>query len=137
MDNTVFLVTKRGLNILVGHDGDEVRQKIAEKENHLDFQRYDDDKHAWAYWAVQKNGSGDNADYEPFQFPVPDDYGMTSGELFSKVVTYPTILAQVITIITRKAPTAWEKMMKPATIIMAIVLIIFIMVVAVVALGGA
>lgn len=116
---------------MVGADGDDLREKINQKPNVLDYQFYDDDKKAWGLWAVQ-----DGEDVKPLGFLPPEKYGTTSAELFSKTVTYPLVLAQVIEIITRKAQSMWDKIMKPATLITAIVFIIGIIAVAIVALQG-
>lgn len=131
MYGTLYLITKDGLQILIGKDGDDVRQKVMTKTNPLDYQFYDDDKKAWAYWAVQ-----DGQDLKPLTFLNPEDYGITSAELYSKTVTYPTILAQVIVLINARVPTLWEKLIKPTTVISAIVLIVLIMIIGVVAVQG-
>lgn len=131
MEGTLYLVTKGGLQILIGKDGEDVRQKLMEKADSLQYQFYDDDKHAWGYWAVQ-----DGQDLKPLVFPDPGSYGITSAELYSKTVTYPTLLAQVIVLINAKMPTLWEKLMKPTTVISAIVLIVLIMIIGVVAIQG-
>lgn len=129
--DTVYLITNSGLELLVGKDGDVTREKILEKENVLDYQFYDDDKKTWGLWAVQ-----DGEDVKPLSFLPPEKYGVTSAELFSQTVTYPAVLAQVIEIITRKAQSIWDKLMKPATLITAIIFIIAIIAVVIVAIQG-
>jgi len=133
-----YLITKTGLEIQVGKVGDEIRKKIEESDNPLAYRFYDEDKRTWAYVAVAKNnnGKGNEVEIEPFIFPGPEQYGVTSAELYAKTVTYPIVLAQVIEIITRKAPTLWERIAKPTTIITAIVLVILIMGIMVVGLSG-
>lgn len=133
MDNkTIHLITTAGLQLLIGQDGDDVRDKITQKDSILDYQFYDEDNKAWELWAVQDSGG----EIKPLKFLDPDHYGMTSADLYSKSVTYAQVLAQAIEIITRKTQSLWDKMMKPATIIGAIVLIILIMAIGIVALQG-
>lgn len=131
MNGPLYLITKEGLHILIGKDGDNVREKILAKTNTLDYQFYDDDKKSWAIWAVQ-----DGKELKPLSFLDPEGYGITSAELYSKTVTYPTILSQVIILINAKVPTLWEKLLKPTTVIGAIVLIVLIMIIGVVAVQG-
>ena len=129
---TLHLITTSGLELLLGDEGNDLREEIMKKDDLLDYQFFDDDRKSWELWAVKDSGG----DIKPLKFLAPDKYGMTSAELFSKTVTYPTILAQVIEKIRRKAPSGWDKFMKPATVVSAIVLIILILVIGVVALQG-
>jgi hypothetical protein len=128
----VYVITTEGLQVLIGKNGDDIRAKIKEKGNPPDYFFYDDEKHTWVPWAMLDDGGT----VKPLKFLDPEKYGVTSAELYAKTVTYPTILAQVIEIITRKAPSLWDKLMKPTTVIGAIVLIVLIMIVGVVALQG-
>lgn len=129
----IYLITNLGIQQLAGDDANEVREQIIQAEdNLLAYRFYDDDRRAWAYWGVRDV----NDTIKPLAFPNQDEYGMTSAELFSLTVTYPSVLARVIEIITRKEPSLWERMMKPATVISAIVLIVFVMMIMVVALQG-
>lgn len=132
MDNTVYVITTEGIQILIGKTGDAMREKIKTQASPQDFQFYDDDKHIWAPWVVQDEGGT----IKPLKFLAPEDYGLTSAELFAKTVTYPTVLAQVIGILTRKTPSLWDKLLKPTTVIGAIVLIVLIMIIGVVAMQG-
>jgi len=129
---TLHLITTSGLELLLGDEGNDLREEIMKKDDLLDYQFFDDDRKSWELWAVKDAGGS----IKPLKFLAPDKYGMTSAELFSKTVTYPTILAQVIEKIRRKAPSGWDKFMKPATVVSAIVLIILILVIGVVALQG-
>lgn len=128
----VYVITNQGLQVLIGKEGDNIRKKIKDQDNPLDFQFYDDDNHAWAPWVVKDGNDG----IKPLKFMNPEAYGITSAELYAKTVTYPIIVAQIIEIITRKAQTRWDKLMKPTTVIGAIVLIVLIMIIGVVALQG-
>ncbi|MCK4714685.1 MAG: hypothetical protein KAT35_03860 [Candidatus Aenigmarchaeota archaeon] len=131
MNEPLYLVTKDGVDILMRDDGQAIREKIMEKADALAYRYYDDERKAWALWAVQ-----DGEDVRPLAFLKADAYGITSAELYSKTVTYPTILAQVIGLINAKVPTLWEKLMKPTTVVGAIVLIVLIMIIGVVAVQG-
>lgn len=132
MIETLHLITSSGLQLLVGPDGDEIRDKINAKGDPLDYQFYDDDRKHWATWAIQDAGG----EIKPLKFLDPDNYGVTSSELYSWTVTYPIVLAQIIEIITRKPKSLWDKILKPTTLVTAIVLIILVMVIGVVALQG-
>jgi hypothetical protein len=127
----VYLITKGGLDILIDEEGRDVMEKINQQSDPLAFQHYDDDKRAWAYWAIE-DGKG----VKPLGFLHPDNYGLTSAELYSKTVTYPTLLAQCIQLLNSKEPSMWDKMMKPTTVVGAIVLIVLIMIIGVVAVQG-
>lgn len=128
----VYVITTEGLRVLIGKDGDDIRTKIKGTGNLPAYLFYDDEKHTWVPWAVLDDGGT----VKPLKFLDPGKYGVTSAELYAKTVTYPTVLAQVIEIITRKSPSLWDKLMKPTTVIGAIVLIVLIMIVGVVALQG-
>lgn len=134
MNEPVYFITKDGLDILMGDEGQTIREKIMAKADALAYQQYDDDRKSWALWAVQDGQDG--KDVRPLTFLSPDQYGITSAELYSKTVTYPSILSQVIVLINAKAPTLWERLMKPTTVIGAIVLIVLIMIIGVVAVQG-
>lgn len=134
MNEPVYLITKDGLDILIGDAGQDIKEKVMAKADVLAYQHYDDDKKSWALWAVQDGTDG--KDVRPLTFLAADKYGITSAELYSKTVTYPAILSQVIVLINAKAPTLWERLMKPTTVIGAIVLIVLIMIIGVVAVQG-
>jgi len=121
----VYLKTNSGVVMLIGQDGDEIRDKIENDKGHspLDYRFFDDDKKRWAYWAVK---DGDDT-IKPPAFPPPTKYSLTSMELYTKAVTYSHILAHTVGLLKDKLPTLWDKMLKPTTIVMAIVGIVFVM----------
>lgn len=120
---SVYLKTPTGVTMLMGRDADEVREKIEAKGQTLDHKFFDDDKRTWAYWAVMDA----DGNISPPKFPDPSEYSLTSLQLYTKAVTYPRILAHAVGLLKQKMPTLWDKMLKPTTIILAIVGIIFIM----------
>ena len=130
----VYLKTNSGITMLIGRDGDEIREKIEHDTAHspLDYRFYDDDRKRWAYWAV-KNGDGT---ISPPVFPNTSQYSLTSMELYTKAVTYSRILAHAVGLLKDKPATLWDKMLKPTTIIMAIVGIVFVMGLMLMALTG-
>jgi len=130
----VYLKTNSGITMLIGKDGDEIREKIEHDTDHspLDYRFFDDDKKRWAYWAV-KDGDGT---IKPPTFPNPNQYSLTSMELYTKAVTYAHILAHAVGLLKDKPATLWDKMLKPTTIIMAIVGIVFVMGLMLMALTG-
>ncbi len=130
----VYLKTNTGVIMLVGRDGDEIRDKIENDKDHspLDYRFFDDDKKRWAYWVV-KDGDGT---IKPPAFPNSTKYSLTSMELYTKAVTYSNILAHAVGLLKDKPPTLWDKMLKPTTIIMAIVGIVFVMGLMLMALTG-
>ena len=129
----VYLKTNTGVIMLMGRDGDEVRKKIEEdKERALDYRFFDDDKRVWAYWAVRDGGGK----ITPPKFPDTTKYSLTSLQLYTKAVTYPHILAHAVGLLKEKPATLWDKMLKPTTIIMAIVGIVFVMGLMLMALTG-
>jgi Zn-dependent M28 family amino/carboxypeptidase len=130
---SVWLITNTGIDMLIGRDGAEVREKIEQdNRNLLDYRFFDDDKRAWAYWAfMDVDGT-----IKPFSFPSPDQYGLTSPQLYTKAVTYPHILAHAVGLLKAKPSTLWDRMMKPTTIILAIVGIVFVMGIMLMALQG-
>jgi hypothetical protein len=129
----IYLKTTTGVVMLMGRDGDEVRSKIEQDKEHLlDYRFFDDDRRAWAYWAV----SDGNRTFKPPEFPDTRQYSLTSMQLFTKSVTYPHILAHAAGLLKGKPQTLWDRMLKPTTIITAIVIIIFIMGLMLVALTG-
>lgn len=123
---TLYLITGQGLEILLGKEGDWVREKIkADKDNApLAYRHFDDDKRVWATWAVLQP---DGESIKPMDFPDPSEYGMTPPELYTKVATYPSVLAHAVGLLRKEKLTFWDKMMKPTTIIIAIIIIIFVM----------
>jgi len=130
----VFVKTTKGVIIFEGRDGNELREKIEKDEKHsvLDYSFFDDDRKRWAYWAVQDAGGN----IRPLTFPELSNYSLTSPQLYTKAVTYPRILAHAVGLLKEKPTTMWDRMMKPTTIILAIVAIVFIMMFAMVALQG-
>jgi hypothetical protein len=130
----VYLKTSTGVIILIGKDGDEVREHIEDDKNHspLDYRFFDDDRKRWAYWAVKDDGGA----ITPPAFPAPLQYSLTSQQLYTKAVTYPHILAHAVGLLKEKPPTLWDKMLKPTTIIIAIVAIVFVMGLILMALTG-
>jgi hypothetical protein len=130
----VYLKTNNGVTMLIRREGDEIREKIEHDTVHspLDYRFFDDDKKRWAYWAV-KNGDGT---IRPPTFPNPNQYTLTSLQLYTKAVTYPHILAHAVGLLKDKPATLWDKMLKPTTIIIAIVGIVFVMGLMLMALTG-
>lgn len=130
----VYLKTSTGVVMLFGRDGEEIRQQIEHDKNHsiLDYRFFDDDKRVWAYWAVR----GDDGKIRPLSFPDPKEYSLTSLQLYAKAVTYTHIFAHAVGLLKEKPPTLWDKMLKPTTIIMAIVAIVFVMGLMLMALTG-
>lgn len=129
----VYLITSTGLDILIGKDGDEIKRKIEQdtKYSLFDYRRFDDDDRVWAYWAVQ-----DGEKVKPLTLPNPTEYSLTSPQLYTKAVTYPHILAHAVGLLKEKPISMWDKMMKPTTIILAIVAIVFVMGLMLMALQG-
>jgi len=123
---TLYLITGQGVEILIGKEGDWVRDKIKEDTDNapLAYKHFDDDKRVWATWAVLQP---DGESIKPMDFPDPSEYGLTPPELYTKVATYPSILAHAVGLLRKEKPTLWDKMMKPTTIIIAIIIIIFVM----------
>ena len=130
----VYLITNTGLDILIGRDADEMRERIEQdKENSpLAYRFFDDDKRVWSYWAtLDVDGK-----IKPHTFPDPSQYILTSPQLYAKAVTYPHILAHAIGFLKQKPASLWDKLMKPTTIILAIVAIVLIMGICIVAAQG-
>lgn len=122
----LYLITGQGLEILIGKEGDWVREKIKEDKDNglLAYRYYDDDKRVWVTWAVlESNGKT----IKPMSFPNPSEYGMTPPELYTKVATYPSILAHAVGLLRKEKQSLWDRMMKPTTVIIAIVVIVFVM----------
>ena len=134
MVSDVYLITNTGVLMLVGRDGDEVREYIEQDKAHtpLDYRFYDEDKRRWAYWAVRDP----DGTIKPLTFPQSGQYNLTSLQLYTKAVTYPRILAHAVGLLKEKPATLWDKMLKPTTIIMAIVGIVFVMGLMLMALTG-
>ena len=131
--DTVYIVNRGGIDFLFGRDADEVIDKIEGPEMDPAYYRfYDEDRHKWAYIAV-KNADGM---LEPLTFPEPENYGTTSSELYVMTVTFSNVLAHAIEIIRKATPTFWERIMKPTTVITAIVVIVFILFIMAVAMTG-
>ena len=130
----VYLKTNTGVVMLIGREGDKVREYIEQDTKHspLDYRFFDDDKKRWAYWAVR---DGDES-IKPPTFPNPIEYSLTSLQLYTKAVTYPHILAHAVGLLKEKPSTLWDKMLKPTTIIIAIVGIVFVMGLMLMALTG-
>jgi len=128
----VYLKTNIGVVMLIGRDGDEIREQIEAKEHTLDYRFFDDDRRAWAYWAVRDGGGT----IRPLTFPSSNEYSLTSLQLYTKAVTYSHILSHAIGLLKEKPVTLWDKMLKPTTIIMAIVGIVFVMGLMLMALTG-
>lgn len=122
----LYLITGQGLEILTGKEGDWVREKIKEDKDNapLAYRHFDDDKRVWATWAVLDS---DGETIKPMSFPDPSEYGMTPPELYTKVATYPSIIAHAVGLLRKEKPSLWDRMMKPTTVIIAIVVIIFVM----------
>jgi len=130
---SVYLITNTGVGMLMGRDGDEVRRKIEEdKEHALDYRFFDDDGRVWAYWAVKDSGGS----ISPLSFPDQSKYSLTSSQLYTKAVAYAHILAHAVGLLKDKPPTLWDKMLKPTTIILAIVGIMGVMMLGLVAMTG-
>ena len=132
----VYLITGAGLYELGGQDAYEVAQKIEKDKVHslLDYRHYDDDKRTWAYWAVED--AAEENGIRPVVFPDLQQYSLTSPQLYTKAVTYPRVLAHAVALLKEKPSTMWDKMLKPTTIILAIVGIVFVMMLGLVALSG-
>jgi hypothetical protein len=130
----VYLKTSTGVTMLIGRDSDEVREHIKHDDEHspLDYQFFDDDNRKWAYWAVKDDGGT----IRPPTFPSLDQYSLTSPQLYTKAVTYTHILSHAVGLLKEKPATMWDKMMKPTTIILAIVGIVFVMGLMLMALQG-
>lgn len=131
---TLYLITGEGLEILIGDEGNEIRDKIKEDKDNspLAYRHYDDDKRVWATWAVlQPDGT-----VRPLSFPDPSEYGMTPPELYTKAATFKGVISEIVQILGEEKETVWEKMMKPTTVIMAIVVVIAVVGFIVIAAGG-
>lgn len=131
---TLYLITDQGLEILIGEEGDQIREKIKEdtENSPLAYRHYDDDKRVWATWAVlQSDGT-----VRPISFPDPSEYGMTPPELYTKAATFKDGISEIVQILGEVKETVWDKMTKPATIITAIVAVIAFVSIVVIAAGG-
>lgn len=129
-----FLVTNDGLNELIGSDALELEQKIRGDKEHspLDYRHFDDDKHVWAYWAVE---SSDGA-ISPYSLPDLQQYSTTAPQLYTKAVVFPQIVARIVRKLKEVPPNMWDKLMKPTTIIIAIIAILVIVAMFMVAAQG-
>lgn len=129
-----FLITSDGLDEMVGGDALELEQKIKADKKHSasEYKHFDGDKHVWAYWAV----ADPKGDIMPLNFPGLLQYNLTAPQLYTKAVTYPRILAHAVGLLKDKTPSMWDKMMKPTTIIVAIVGIILVIALFMVAAQG-
>lgn len=129
----VYLITKAGLYELSGEAAVKLAQKIENDTSHdlLGYRRYDEDKRTWAYWAVQ-----DGETIRPLDFPLLQQYNTKSPQLYAKAVVFPQILARVLRKLKEKPPTLWDKMMKPTTLVLAILAIVLLVGLALVATTG-
>jgi len=129
-----FLITNDGLCELIGSDALKLEQKIHNDKEHspLDYRHFDDDKHVWAYWAV---GESDGS-IIPYTLPDLQQYSTTSPQLYTKAVVFPQIVARIVRKLKEVPPSMWDKLMKPTTIIIAIVGIIFVIALFMVAAQG-
>ena len=131
--DTVYIVNRGGIDFLFGNDADETICKIEGPNMDPSYYRfYDEDRHKWAYIAVRN----EHGVLEPLTFPEPEKYGTTSSELYVMTVTFSNVLAHAIEIIRKATPTFWERIMKPTTVITAIVVIVFILFIMAVAMTG-
>ena len=131
---TLYLITGEDLEILIGNEGDWVRNMVKDDKDNgpLAYRHYDDDKQVWATWAVlQTDGT-----VKPMSFPDPSEYGMTPPELYTKAATFKSIISQIVQILGEEKETVWEKMMKPATVITAIVAILVVLAIFVIGAQG-
>lgn len=129
----VYLKTSTGVVMLTGKDGDEIRSKIEKDKDHaLDYRFFDDDSKRWAYWAIQDNGDT----LKPLQFPSLQQYSLTSLQLYAKAVSFMRTMAHAVGLLKQKQQSLWDRMLKPTTIIMAIVGIVFVMGLMLMALQG-
>jgi len=117
----VYLITSAGLYELGGQEAFKLAEQIEKGDTYrlLDYRHYDEDKRTWAYWAVQ-----DKDGIKPLTFPELSQYTTKAPQLYAKAVVYPQILARVLRKLKEKPPTMWDKMMKPTTIIVAIVAVV-------------
>jgi len=129
----VYLITQAGLYELTGQEAFNLAQKIEQDDQHrlLDYRHYDDDKRTWAYWAVQ-----DKDGIKPLTFPELTQYTTKASQLYTKAVVFAQILARILRKLKEKPPTMWDKMMKPTTIIVAIVGIVLVVGLFMVAASG-
>jgi len=131
--NTVYVITTGGVEFLGGREADEVVAQIEAPDTDPGYYRlYDDQRRKWAYIAVRNT----HGQLEPLTFPNPEQYGTTSPELYAKAVTYANVLAQAIELITKSVASMWERIMKPTTIITAIVVVAFVIFILAVAMTG-
>jgi hypothetical protein len=129
-----FLITSNGLDELVGSDALELEQKIHNDKEHspLDYRHFDDDKHIWAYWAIEHPDES----ISPYNLPDLQQYSTTAPQLYTKAVVFPQIVARIVRKLKEVPPSLWDKMMKPATILLAIVGIILVIAIFMVAAQG-
>jgi len=122
----LYLITGQYLDILIGSEGDWVREKIKnDKDNNpLVYRHYDDDKRVWATWAILQP---DGETIKPMHFPDPSEYGLTPPELYTRAATYKGILAETVQILGEEKQSLWDKMTKPTTVIIAIVAILLVL----------
>lgn len=131
--DTIYTVNKGGIDFLFGSDAEETIAIIDGGDMDPTYYRfYDEDRHKWAYIAVRN----EHGMLEPLTFPKPEKYGTTSSELYVMTVTFSNVLAHAIETIRKATPTFWERIMKPTTVITAIVVIVFILFVMAVAMTG-
>ena len=131
--DTVYSISNDGLDIYLGKDANDLINDIEAPETDRSYYRFfNAERQKWVYISVKTS----ETTLGPLTFPGPEKYGTTSSELYAKAVTYPTILAQCIELITKRKPTLWERIMKPTTIITAIVVVIFILFIMAVGMTG-
>lgn len=87
----VYIITNTGLTMLVGKEGNQIRQKIEQAGKPLDYRFFDDDSKRWAYWAVK-----DGDVIKPPNFPSVTEYSLTSSQLYTKAITYLHILTHAV-----------------------------------------
>jgi len=129
-----FLITSNGLYELVGSDALDLEKRIMADTSRSpsSYKHFDDDKHVWAYWAVE-NSAGI---ISPYTLPDLQQYSTTSPQLYTKAVVFPQIVARVVRKLKEVPPSMWDKLMKPTTIIVAIIGIIIVIALFMVAAQG-
>lgn len=131
--DTVYCISNDGLDIYLGKDAQDQIDELEKPEVDTSYYRFfNAERQRWVYISVMNSENK----VSPLTFPSPEKYGTTSSELYAKAVTYPTVLAQCIELIAKRPPTLWERIMKPTTIITAIVVVIFILFIMAVGMTG-
>ena len=129
-----FLITNCGIDELIGNDALKLEEKINKDVNHtpFDYRRFDHNKHVWAYWAVE-NSEGI---ISPFALPDSKQYSTTSPQLYTKAVVFPQVVTRIARKLKEVPPSMWDKMMKPATILLTIFGILIVIAIFMVAAAG-